>query len=64
MLTLIPAYGRDYTSKAQVKKDWDAGKDFIVAGSSRWSGSYVNKDQVNEPVMIRYKSLTMVTRIA
>jgi len=30
-MTLVPAYGRDYTSKKAVEKDWKSGKDFIVA---------------------------------
>ena len=31
MITLTPAYGRDYKSKAAVLEDWNAGKDFIIA---------------------------------
>jgi hypothetical protein len=35
---LVPAYGRDYTSKAKAQADFDAGKDFATA-----SGQYTNK---------------------
>ena len=31
MITLIPAYGRDYASAKAVKADWAAGKDFLIA---------------------------------
>lgn len=44
-LTLTPAYGRDYKSKAQIEADWNAGKDFIVTDiSSRWDGKPINKE--------------------
>lgn len=29
-LTLVPAYGRDYKSKATLMEDWEAGKDFMA----------------------------------
>ena len=32
-LTLEPAYGRDYTSKANAQADWQAGKDFLIANN-------------------------------
>ena len=35
----LPAYGRDYKTQAEVKADWEAGKDFRDAASGR----YVNK---------------------
>ena len=64
-MTLTPAYGRDYTSKAKVKADFDADKDFIVADiGSQYNGSYINKSQLKgegiTSVMIRYKKLTQV----
>lgn len=34
---LLPAYGRDYNSKASAQIDLDAGKDFVTA-----SGQYIN----------------------
>ena len=33
--TLMPAYGRDYKSKAAVQADLDAGKDFLTTGVGR-----------------------------
>lgn len=34
MLTVIPAYGRDYRSKAAILADWESGKDFQIADMS------------------------------
>ena len=42
-LTLVPAYGRDYRSRAAVLADWRAGKDFIIYDArSRWDGKPTN----------------------
>ena len=63
MITLTPAYGRDYKSKAAAQSDLDAGKDFILNDyASRWNGKPVNKDQlVNHlalrEVVVRYGGL-------
>jgi len=44
-LTLIPAYGRDYKTSAEVIKAWNNGRDFQIATvSSAWHGSYANKE--------------------
>lgn len=64
-IMLVPAYGRDYKSKAAVLADFDAGKDFKVADmSSRWDGKPCNiRDLVREGidiVTIRYQRLTKV----
>ena len=48
MMILTPAYGRDYTSKAAVRADWEAGKYFIVAGYNAWAGKPVNRAQLVE----------------
>ena len=61
-MTLIPAYGRDYTTAAQVKADWAAGKDFIIANHfNRYDGKPVNlqgcRDAGEIYVMIRYRKL-------
>lgn len=67
MMTLLPAYGRDYKSKAAAKADFDAGKDFEIAGIGPDCGRYVNKPQLVEAgvgeVMVRYRRLTMVAAI-
>ena len=42
-LTLIPAYGRDYTTAEAVLEHWTAGKDFRIADiSCRWDGAYTS----------------------
>jgi len=64
-ITVTPAYGRDYTTETQVREDWEAGKDFVVAdGSSRWDGAYINLEDARragiETVKIRFSKLTEV----
>lgn len=39
-IVATPAYGRDYTTQAQVRADWAAGKDFQVQPT----GQYVNNE--------------------
>lgn len=41
-LVVVPAYGRDYKTKAAVLADWEAGKDFENA-TVGVRGRYVNK---------------------
>ena len=63
MLTVIPAYGRDYKSAKDAKAAWQAGKDFQIATIGPDDGRYCNVDDMKgQPVMIRYKRLTMITR--
>ena len=64
-ITLTPAYGRDYSSKANVLADWDANKDFVIQ-DMRLSG-YVNKAQVPDlirdgitAIQLRYNLMTKV----
>ena len=63
-MTLTPAYGRDYTSKTQVQKDWDANRDFIIADISHpYNGKYANKSDLAKEfdvVFIRYQKLTKI----
>jgi len=63
-LTLTPAYGRDYTSKAAVQADWRAGKDFIIANAfHRYDGKPINKPQADADgltVNIRYGKLRRI----
>ena len=65
MITLIPAYGRDYTSKAKVLADWNNGKDFIIASFGHpYDGKPANKqDMGGEQVSIRYKGLKNIAVI-
>lgn len=70
-LTLVPAYGRDYKSKAAVEADFNADKDFIVQDiSSPHDGRYVNRRDLvkfhnfsGATVNIRYKKLASVAVI-
>ncbi len=60
-LTLVPAYGRDYTSKKAVKADFDADKDFRISDiSCQWDGKVANKSDIArdyDKVEIRYAKL-------
>lgn len=66
-LTLTPAYGRDYTSRAAVTTAWQSGKDFIIQNfGHRYEGKPVNKPQADEipaTVYIRYRHLTRIAVI-
>ena len=61
MLTLIPAYGRDYKSGKAVKADWEDNKDFIIQSFGHpYDGKYINKkdaETINPKAefMIRFK---------
>lgn len=59
-MTLTPAYGRDYKSAKEVKADWDANKDFIIADVFGGNcGRMVSKEQAPKGTcVIRYKKLT------
>lgn len=61
MITVTPAYGRDYKSAKAAKADWKAGKDFIIDDlSSRYDGKPCSiRDGLN--VVIRFNNLTKVT---
>jgi hypothetical protein len=39
--TLTPAYGRDYRTSADVLKDWNANKDFVL--NNPHGQTYINK---------------------
>lgn len=62
-MTLVPAYGRDYKSKAQILADLKANKDFAVADFH--SSGYTNLEDLLRmnvrEVTIRYKQLRSVT---
>lgn len=62
MMTLLPAYGRDYKSRAAVEADFRANKDFLDADSGR----LVNRPQITDAeVKFRYKrnTQTFVLRV-
>jgi hypothetical protein len=65
-LTVVPAYGRDYKSQAEVKAAFARGDDFRICDmSSRHDGAYINKAEVvgNLTLMVRYAKLTKVVNI-
>ena len=65
MLHVIPAYGRDYKSKAAVIADWASGKDFRIADmSSPNDGAYVNvADYPKGQLQVRFARMTKVAII-
>lgn len=59
--TVLPAYGKDYTSAKAVKEAWELGHDFQDART----GQYLSKrDVANEPedvhIEVRYAKLRKV----
>ena len=66
-ITLVPAYGRDYSNQNQVAADFRSGKDFLIADMfSRWDGKPCNKQDLRgqfEQVTIRYSRLSKMTVI-
>lgn len=60
MLTVAPAYGRDYKSAKTAIADWNNNKDFRIVSIGPHINQYVNKEQLSEPVAIRYNQLTKV----
>ena len=63
-LTLVPAYGRDYKSQKAVKKDWEEGKDFVIATVLHNDcGRYCNKTDLKDfpgTIFIRYLKKTRI----
>ena len=57
MLTIIPAYGRDYTNKKQVLDDLNAKKDFLAAYyNSRWQAWNIEQAGEGEQISVRYSN--------
>lgn len=56
-LTVVPAYGRTYQSKAKAWQDWQDGKDFQIA-SHGYAGSYINREDAERAglacLLVRY----------
>lgn len=57
-LSVVPAYGRVYNSKAAIWSDWTADKDFQITGIGPNSGRYVNQQDVAASglacILVRY----------
>jgi hypothetical protein len=59
-VNLVPAYGRDYSTSEQAKKDWEGGKDFLIRdiGQGRDDGRYTSmRDWPGKYVRIRFNKL-------
>ncbi len=63
-LELGPAYGRDYKNAADVRSDWNAGKDFQML-SLFPGGTYCSKKDFAQGthVILRYAKLTKTTSV-
>ena len=57
-LTILPAYGRSYNSKAAIWADWTAGKDFLIASPGPHHGRYINMEDADRSglacLLVRY----------
>jgi hypothetical protein len=61
-LTVIPAYGRDYTRADAMLADWNAGKDMLIATIGRMVP--INKSQsFGLTIVGRYKRLTKICKL-
>lgn len=62
--TVVPAYGRDYKSAAEVRNDYEDGKDFTVQDiSCPWDGAKVSIRECEDMgirLRVRYNRLTEV----
>jgi hypothetical protein len=63
-LTLSPAYGRDYKSKADAKQAWEEGKDWTIEGMHPDAGRYTSIRDIDmfladgyDSVRLRYNGL-------
>jgi hypothetical protein len=67
----IPAYGRDYKSKAAVLADWKAGKDFWDCVSGQYLSARdfpagyekLHSDPGYPQVWVRYSRMAKIVRI-
>lgn len=61
-VSLVPAYGRDYNSKAAVLEAWRTGRDFEIRSFSSSCGTYANRESfpAGTTVNIRYSKLRKV----
>ena len=66
-VTLTPAYGRNYKTKAAVIADWKGGKDFVISCVFHPSdGRYINREQAQhetDTFSIRYSNNTKITKV-
>lgn len=60
---LVPAYGREYKTKAEVIEAFNANKDFL--GDYQLGFQLINKEQIPKPsvVNLRYKKSRFITQV-
>lgn len=58
-VNLVPAYGRDYKTEEEVKRDWESGKDFLIRdiGQGIWDSKYTSIRDWKGYVRIRFNKL-------
>jgi len=56
-MTVIPAYGRDYTSGTDALSDWKNGKDFRIVSIGPHYGQYTSIRDGHESITIRFNRL-------
>ena len=66
MATIIPAYGRDYKSKAEVLKHFDEDRDFKTQSLDLGFDQYISKSQLvgTRNLTIRYNKLQSIVVVA
>lgn len=61
--TLVPAYGRDYSSRDAVERAFNEDRDFVDTAS----GKPINRPQIKElgivEVWVRYAKLRKITKV-
>ena len=74
-VTVVPAYGRDYKTRAEVIGDWHGGKDFALVSQfdvREFGGRYVNQvdlakwnseHDVKVVLHIRYRKLERIVEV-
>jgi hypothetical protein len=64
-VTVVPAYGRDYTTQKAVKADWDKDMDFKM--DDMYLSGYINKanaaDLPHLVISVRYAKGTKLVRV-
>ena len=63
-MTLLPAYGRDYKSKAAILADWHNGLDFCIAATGQYCSI---RDDLGNTIGLRYnkhRSIVYVTTLS
>lgn len=56
ILSVEPAYGRDYKTQKEVKEAWEQGKDFVINSIfSPYYGRYLNKEDAPKGAFINIR---------